>query len=111
MSAFSLLQKFHADRADLNAIMDAWIEVSTEKGWPLTEEGVRRYLARLQEFGSKIPRRASKTPAQKTMLPVGFAEWWDKHPHSGTISVHVACQCASYVNEWEGKPAYEAKQF
>jgi len=113
MNAFSLIQKFHAQRADLNVIMDEWLEVSKAKGWPATEEGLRRYLVRLEELGDdgKIPRRSSKAPYQKTTLPPGFPEWWNKHPHSSTISVHLAYQCASYFDQWKGNPAYDPKSF
>ena len=57
MSAFSILQKFHAESADLNTIMDEWMAVSKAKGWPTTEEGLRRSLALLEENGGNIPRR------------------------------------------------------
>jgi hypothetical protein len=55
MSAFTLIQKFHAERADLNVLIHGWIELSKQKGWPLPEEGLRRYLSRLEEKGGNIP--------------------------------------------------------
>ena len=113
MSAFSILQKFHAESADLNTIMDEWMAVSKAKGWPTTEEGLRRYLARLEENGGNIPRRQIKVAPTQTIIPPAFTQWWENHPEAGfvngswTITPLNAWRCARYREQWE-QPNKEA---
>jgi hypothetical protein len=111
MSAFTLIRKFHAERADINALLDEWIELSKTKGWPTTEEGLRRYLVRLQDNGGNYPpRRPSKSDLQKTLVPPAFVEWWKTRSEAGwhddgsdewCIPPLTAWRCLRYREQWE----------
>ena len=109
MSAFDLVLKFHAENADINALLDKWLQLSDQKQWPKTEEGLGRFLSRLEQTGGEIPRRPCKLSSPKTIVPAAFVSFWKEHSESGycedvdqyTVPPIVAWRCLRYQKEWE----------
>ncbi|MBE2180901.1 MAG: hypothetical protein IAE97_10550 [Chthoniobacterales bacterium] len=108
MNAFALTLQLHGQDADLSAMLQAWMELSESKGWPQTEEGWRRYLARMKDNGGFPKRSSKKAVTEKVAIPDGFTEWWKQHPHAGfdgdfSVAPSVAFRCERYRSEWEGR--------
>jgi hypothetical protein len=105
MSAGALLIELHKQGGDTNLILDGWIKLSDEKGYPITEEGLRRYLSRIQSGQCKLPKRkeAKETRAATNPPPEEFIAWWKEHPEGkedGPLA-RVAFNCQRYRDEWK----------
>lgn len=106
-----IIQAYEAGM-DLNSMLASWLQLSKEKSWPLTSEGLRRYFARI---GTSGPKRAdSAAPPSRNPVVWGgesFTEWWKDHPHAGhfiedgeshwTLEPLKASRCQRYQDEWK----------
>lgn len=113
MSVFPLLTELHERKADLSAMMDGWMELSKKKGWPLTGEGLRRYLARAIET-EQFPTIAKQKERPKAdEPPPDFVKWWRAHDHCSLLQdgsesprASIAWRCQRYRHAWmDGREA------
>jgi hypothetical protein len=105
MTAGALLIELHTQEGDTNLMLDGWIKLSDEKGYPKTEEGLRRYLSRIKSGQGKFPQRKGgdeRKPATDP-APEEFISWWKEHPHGGDDgpSARVAFNCQTYRQAWQ----------
>lgn len=110
-SAFDLEQELLAKGADLSAMREEWMKTSSEKGWPITAEGWRRFAA---NSISKDTFQRRKTSPQKNVvdadpMPPSFLDFAKGHPEidpkgdgSGEWGPGflIAWKCAVYRREW-----------
>jgi hypothetical protein len=103
-SAFSCMVDLAGRGADITAMLNGWIKLSEDKGWPRNEEGWRRYLSRNLEGGTfpRVKKETGKSCSPMTQTPPEFVAWWQGHPDSGGgPSARVAYSCAIYHSEWK----------
>jgi hypothetical protein len=112
MTAGALVIELHTQEGDTNLILDGWIKLSDEKGYPKTEEGLRRYLSRIKGGQIKLPTRkgASERTSATPAPPEEFIQWWKQHPEGKEDGpqARVAFSCQRYRDEWNKHKASEA---
>jgi hypothetical protein len=105
MTAGALVIELHTREGDTNLMLDGWIKLSDEKGYPKTEEGLRRYLSRIKSGQGNLPKRkeAKENRAATTPPPEEFIEWWKEHPEGNEDGpqARVAFNCQRYRDEWK----------
>lgn len=103
-SAFSCIVDLAGRGADITAMMNGWIKLSEDKGWPRNEEGLRRYLSRSLEGGTfpKSKKEAGKSWSPMRQPPPEFVAWWERHLEAqGGPPARVAYNCKSYHDQWK----------
>jgi hypothetical protein len=114
MTAGALVIELHKQGGDTNLILDGWIKLSDEKGYPKTEEGLRRYLSRIKSGQGNLPKRKLEDERKRVTNPVPeeFIKWWEQHPEgkkdAGGPQARVAFDCQRYRDEWNKHKASEA---
>ena len=112
MTAGALAIELHAQGGDINLVMDGWTKLSDEKGYPKTEEGMRRYLIRIKDGQGKLPKRkeAKESKPATPPPPEEFIKWWKQHPEGQEDGpqARVAFSCQRYRDEWNEHQASKA---
>jgi hypothetical protein len=105
VTAGALVIELHTQEGDTNLMLDGWTKLSDEKGYPKTEEGLRRYLTRIKDGKIKLPTRkgANKITSATTPPPEEFIQWWKEHSEGKEDGpqARVAFNCQRYRDEWK----------